>query len=94
MANASYQGATSIILYEKNLKLEFFELKTGMAGEILQKYTNYHIRIVIVGEFEKFDSKSLKAFIVESNRGKLVAFMPDRETALAKITSWDTRLSG
>ncbi|CAN5901579.1 DUF4180 domain-containing protein [soil metagenome] len=87
MATAQYQGATGIVLYEKNLKPEFFDLKTGMAGEILQKYTNYRMRIAIVGDFEKFESKSLKAFIVESNRGKMVAFVSDRETALAKISS-------
>ncbi len=87
MANADYQGARSIILYEQNLKSEFFELQTGMAGEILQKFANYKLKLAVIGEFEKFKSKSLKAFIVESNRGKLAFFVPDRETAIAKITS-------
>ena len=87
MANAGYQGARSIILYEKNLRPEFFELQTGMAGEILQKFSNYRVKIAIIGEFEKYKSKSLKAFIVESNRGNLVFFVPDKDTAIARIMS-------
>ncbi len=88
MADAQYKDATSILLYEKNLKPDFFDLKTGMAGEILQKYTNYRMRLAIVGEFEKFESRSLQAFIIESNRGKMIAFVPDRETAIAKLINW------
>jgi hypothetical protein len=86
MVDASYQEARGIILYEKNLKPEFFELQTGLAGEILQKYANYRMTLAVVGEFEKFESQSLKAFIIESNRGKLAFFVPDRETAIAKLT--------
>lgn len=87
MANASYQGAVAVLLYEQNLPAEFFNLSTGLAGEILQKYSNYQMKIVIVGAFEKFESKSLKAFIIESNRGNRVAFVPDREAALLKLTA-------
>ena len=85
MANADYQGARSIIVYEQHLKPEFFALQTGLAGEILQKYANYKMKLAVVGEFEKFKSNSLQAFIVESNRGELAFFVPDRETAIAKI---------
>lgn len=86
IANASYQGANRIILYEQNLQPAFFELQTKLAGEILQKCANYRMSLAVVGEFEKFESQSLKAFIVESNRGKLAFFVPDRETAIAKLT--------
>jgi len=86
MANADYQGARSIILYEQNLNPEFFELRTGMAGEVLQKYVNYQMKLAIIGQFEKFNSKSLKAFMIESNRGNMTFFVPDKKTALAKLT--------
>jgi len=85
MANASYQGATAILLHEKHVPPTFFDLRTGLAGEILQKYTNYQMKLAIVGEFEKFESKSLRAFIIESNRGNQVFFAPNREAALEKI---------
>ena len=35
MANASYQGAGNIILYETNLNPAFFDLRSGLAGEVM-----------------------------------------------------------
>ena len=40
LGNASYLNAKKIIVQETNLHPGFFNLKTGMAGEILQKFTN------------------------------------------------------
>lgn len=34
-ADAQYRGADCLISYEKHLPTAFFDLKTGMAGEIL-----------------------------------------------------------
>lgn len=87
MANASYQGADSVILNEMNLISEFFELRTGVAGDTLLKFSNYGMKLAVIGEFEKYKSKSLKAFIGESNRGNQIFFVSDRDTAIAKITS-------
>ena len=63
-----------IILYERNIIPDFFDLQTKLAGEILQKFSNYRIRLVIVGDWSKYTSRSLEAFITESNRGKTVNF--------------------
>lgn len=63
-----------IILYERNIIPDFFDLQTKLAGEILQKFSNYRIRLVIVGDWSKYTSRSLEAFICESNRGKTVNF--------------------
>ncbi len=86
MANANYEGAGSIILNEMNLNPEFFELRPGVAGEILLKFSNYRMKLAIIGEFEKYESKSLKSFIIECNRGNQIFFVPDRETAILKLT--------
>ena len=85
MAEVSYQEASAIILHEKNITSAFFDLRSGIAGEILQKYANYRMKLAIIGEFEKLESKSLKAFIIECNRGDAVFFVADRETAIAKL---------
>ena len=63
-----------IILYERNITHDFFDLQTKLAGEILQKFSNYRIRLVIVGDWSKYTSRSLEAFITESNKGKTVNF--------------------
>lgn len=89
LATAQYQyGATCLLLYEHQLTPNFFELRTGLAGEILQKYTNYGMKLVIVGDFVDVRSKSLRALVLESNRGRQVAFMPDRAAALGHVAAW------
>ncbi len=85
MANAGYQGATAIILPAENLSADFFDLKTGLAGDILQKFSNYRMKLAIIGSFEGYKSRSLAAFIRESNRGNLIFFVPDKDTALAYL---------
>ncbi len=71
-----------MILPKEKLPEAFFQLSTGLAGEILQKYTNYDMKLAIVGSFDMYDSKSLEDFIRESNRGNQVYFLPDVDIAL------------
>ena len=85
MADANTRGATSQILYKEDIDPAFFDLKTGLAGEILQKYSNYRNRLAIIGDFSRYKSRALKDFIYESNRGGTVFFMPDLESALEKF---------
>ena len=75
-----------IILYERNITHDFFDLQTKLAGEILQKFSNYRIRLVIVGEWSKYTSRSLEAFICESNRGKTVNFSSSPTEALKLLS--------
>jgi hypothetical protein len=85
MGNAHYQGATAIILYEENFCPEFFDLSTRIAGEILQKFSNYRMKLAIVGDFKKYTSKSLRDFIVESNKGGHVTFNSTVEEAKERL---------
>jgi len=70
-----YQEFDKVILYDKNITPDFFNLKAGIAGEILQKFSNYRVQLAIVGDFEKYPGKSLKDFIYECNQGKAVNFV-------------------
>lgn len=86
MVSLSYeQEIDGFILWEQNLGDRFFSLKTGYAGELLQKCSNYRIKIAIVGEFSKFPSKALQDFMRECNRGHQVFFKPTLETAAEAI---------
>lgn len=82
MGNVYYQGFDKVILHEKNITPEFFDLKTKIAGEILQKFSNYRLGLAIVGDFSKYESKSMKDFIFESNKTKHVNFVETVEKAL------------
>ena len=75
-----------IILYERNITHDFFDLQTRLAGEILQKFSNYRIRLVIVGDWSKYTSRSLEAFITESNKGKTVNFSSSPTEALKLLS--------
>ncbi len=86
LGNLYYQGFDSIIIYEKNITPGFFDLKTGMAGEILQKFSTYRVRLAIVGDFSAYTSKSLTDFMYESNKGRHISFVSSTAEAL-KILS-------
>jgi hypothetical protein len=75
----------NIIIRKDQLPESFFELKTGVAGDILQKVSNYKLRLVIVGDFSKYDSKSLRDFIFESNKSRTVGFVGTMEEALKRF---------
>lgn len=81
----SASGAWKIILYEENVAPEFFDLRTGLAGAVLQKFVNYSIQVAIVGDYSNVTSKSLKAFIYESNRGNQIFFLPSVEQAVQTL---------
>lgn len=82
LADLYYQGFDLIIIQSARLNPSFFELKSGLAGEVLQKCSNWRIRLAIVGDFNDVLSQSLRDFIFESNKGKLVNFVGSVNEAL------------
>lgn len=75
LGNAYYLGAKTIIVKEKHFHERFFDLKTGFAGEVLQKFSNYGMKLQIVGDFKKYKSKSIQDFIYESNKVGHISFV-------------------
>ena len=69
----------NVVIHKENIIPEFFDLKTKIAGDILQKASNYRIRIGIVGEFKAIKSKSLRDFIYESNKTEEILFKENIE---------------
>lgn len=86
LGNLYYQNFDKIIISEKNIGADFFDLSTGIAGEILQKFSNYRVRLVIIGDYYKYSSKSLHDFIAESNRHGEINFVATLSEAIAKIS--------
>ena len=73
---------------EKKIKLSlstYANYLVQSALEILQKYTNYIMKIAIVGDFEIYNSKSLKDFIFESNKGSQVFFVHEEKEAIDRL---------
>jgi len=82
LGNLYYQGFDKIVIHEKNITPEFFDLKTKIAGEILQKFAQYQMPLIIVGDFSKYKSKSLNDFIFESNKSQQINFIKDLSNIL------------
>lgn len=87
MGNIYYQNFDALILHEENITPDFFDLKTGIAGEILQKFSNYRMRLAIVGDFAPYQSKSIRDFIFESNKQGHINFVDSVEKALHQLTA-------
>lgn len=86
IGNLYYQDFDKVIIYEKNITPDFFDLKTGIAGEILQKFSTYRMRLAIVGDFSKYPGKSLKDFIYESNKAGRINFLSTTSEALDRLS--------
>jgi hypothetical protein len=86
MGDCNYQGSDKIIIHTKNITEDFFDLKTGIAGEILQKFSTYRVQLAIVGDFSNYTSKSLNDFIFESNKHGRINFVDSTDEAKMRLT--------
>ena len=75
-------GCSAAIIDKSCFSEAFFDLSTGLAGEVLQKFVNYRLRVAIIGDFETVSSSSLRAFIYESNKQGVILFLSSVEKAL------------
>ena len=81
-----YQDFDRMILHEQTITPDFFDLKTGLAGEILQKFSNYRVRLAIIGDFSAYTSKSIKDFIFESNQRRQINFVGTLDEAIERLS--------
>ncbi len=53
--SATYKcECNNIILKKENIDECFFDLRTGFAGELLQKLVNYNCKLAIIGDFSTY----------------------------------------
>jgi len=64
------QDTNLILLNGEVLSDDFFELRTGLAGKVLQKFVNYRIRTAIVIDSDQRIKGKFKALIAEAKNGK------------------------
>ena len=81
--------AQMVVIPVARLSPDFLRLSTGLAGEVLQKFVNYGLRAVVLGDVSAAAAASgpLRDFIGESNRGRQVWFLPDRAALEAKAAT-------
>ena len=77
IADGRSHNADMVVVSTARFSAEFFQLRTRLAGDLLQKFVNYQLRLTILGDLSKeaSESQSLQAFIRESNRGAHLWFL-------------------
>lgn len=66
---------------------DFFRLETQVAGNITQKFVTYGLRVALVGDISEHTARSsaLAGYVHESNRGKHVWFVKDRDELAERL---------
>ena len=75
-----------VLLDEVHLHPDFFDLSTGLAGVVLQKFANYHVKAAIVADLDGIKSKRFRELAGECNRSDQFHFF----RSLAEAEQWLT----
>lgn len=86
-------GARVIVVPVRRLDASFFQLRSGLAGELLQKAANYGFKFAIIGDVSEYvaASDALRDFVVECARGDSVLFVDDMAELEERLASPGTR---
>ncbi|HEV3481674.1 MAG TPA: DUF4180 domain-containing protein [Candidatus Acidoferrales bacterium] len=93
MSEAGGPGANFIVIPAERLSDDFFRLKTRVAGEIIQRFMMYRVRVAIVGDIAQHlaESDSLRDFVREANRGNQCWFVADLDELSKRLEREKTR---
>jgi hypothetical protein len=87
IGDAMGSGADIVVVPASRFSDDFFALETQLAGNLVQKFVNYGIRLAIVGDISEriAKSKSLHDFVYEANRGERIWFVGSVEELDARL---------
>lgn len=85
--DAMGEGAATIAVPAESLDASFYDLRSGFAGEVLQKAANYRIRFAVVGDISAFlaASKAFHDLVVESEQATGYFFVPGLESLQERL---------
>ncbi|MGJ7908000.1 DUF4180 domain-containing protein [Actinopolyspora sp. H202] len=88
-----FLGAELVAVPAERLDEQFFTLNTNFAGEVMQKFANYRLRLAVIGDISRHleASSALRALVHESNAGSQVWFLPDIEALDARLSTTSAR---
>lgn len=75
-------GAQRLILHVENLSDAFFDLKSGLAGAVLLKFSNYWLRVAAVIPAARIGQGRFAEFATETNTGQQFRIFSQRQAAL------------
>jgi hypothetical protein len=71
-----------VILFEENLSPDFFDLKTGLAGGVLLKFSYYQLQVAVVVSQERIGNGHFQEFVMETNRHNQFGVFTKTEDAI------------
>jgi hypothetical protein len=79
IGDAFGEEATVVAIPVERLCAEFFRLRSGVAGAVMQKFVNYRLRLVVVGDPNHHGPTSgpVEDWIREANRSHELWFVAD-----------------
>ncbi|WP_067499180.1 DUF4180 domain-containing protein [Actinoplanes sp. TFC3] len=87
LIGATFLSAEIVAVPAQRLDPKFFELGTRFAGEVMQKFVNYKLRLAIIGDISDHlqASSALRALVHESNQSDHVWFLADLDALDERI---------
>src|SRR5690349_1061734 len=78
IGEAAFSGAAMIAVPVSRLGSAFFQLRTGLAGEIVQKAVNYRLQLAVIGDISEHlaASNAFRDWVREANGGRDIWFEP------------------
>ena len=70
-----------MLILAQALADDFFQLRTGLAGSVLQKFVNYNIKVAVVLTDQQKVQGKFKEFITEANKGNRFRVFGSEEEA-------------
>lgn len=80
-------GATSVVIPVERFEASFFDLGSGTAGDIVQAFVTYGLRLVVIGDLPPVasSSRAFAAFVREANRGEQTWFVSTPDDLEARL---------
>ncbi|MEU6253739.1 DUF4180 domain-containing protein [Streptomyces sp. NPDC047043] len=87
IGDAMGQDAELVAVPVERVADEFFRLRSGVAGAVMQKFVNYRVRLAVVGDvsWHVTESTALRDFVHETNQGSQVWILADFDELEAKL---------
>ncbi|MEW6184061.1 MAG: DUF4180 domain-containing protein [Bacillota bacterium] len=81
LAECGQNDTQLLMLHHENINPDFFDLKTGFAGTVLQKFSTYYMKAALVVDMDRIKSERFKELIYECNKGGNIRFCKERSEA-------------
>lgn len=78
-------GASRIVLDKEALSDDFYELSTGLAEVVLDKFAAFYTKLAIYGDFANPSGEALQKLISEKYSGKYIYLEDTMEKAVDKL---------